>query len=104
MLAAHLALVIAALFTGAAVYINWAEQPELGRTTGSLAFGRPRAAYRMEACIQERICDAGPISNFRMPARPDRLVAERSMALDHRSPSDDRHLALEHLSDDADKQ
>jgi len=39
-----------------------------------------------------------------MPAWPDRLVADRSMALDHRSPSDDRQLALEHLSDHADKQ
>src|SRR5215831_3243742 len=46
----------------------------------------------MEACIQERVCDAGPISYFRMPAWPDRLVADRSMALDHRSPSDDRQL------------
>jgi hypothetical protein len=70
MLIGHLALVVAGLFTGAAVYVNFAEQPaRLGLKDRPL-LAEWKTAYKRGAIMQASLAMAGFILGALMHLRP----------------------------------
>jgi hypothetical protein len=59
MLAGHLALVIAALFTGAAGYINWAEQPARFQLDDRAALTEWKPSYKKGFAMQAPLAILG---------------------------------------------
>jgi hypothetical protein len=97
MLGGHLALMVAALFWGADLYINIAAQPGF-RTR------RPIDACQMEPFLWARFRHAGAARDRRLPVRAQRLVAEQRVQICDRWRRDDCELALDLAWDPADEQ
>jgi len=97
MFVGQLALTMAAVFTGAAIYINIAEQPCAPSTRRSLS---PR---RVEAGLQAGLHDLGKPCRRRRGPRSRRLFQHPRLALAAGSRGPARKLALHDLRDHADQ-
>ena len=75
MISGQLALVTAALFTGAAIYVSAVEHP------ARMALDRPRHAHGMEAGLQARLRHAGQPGAHRFPARHLGLLGNAELAV-----------------------
>jgi hypothetical protein len=94
MLAGHLALVAASVFTGAAFYVNYAEQPaRLGLDDRSLLAEWKPAYKRGYKPRRDRVFPRAP-----------RLVGNRQGGVCDRSAADCRQLALDLAGHAADEQ
>jgi hypothetical protein len=70
MLAGRLALVIAALFTGAAVYINWAEQPARLQLDDCAVLSEWKLSYKKGFAMQAPLAILGCLLGLFAGGRP----------------------------------
>src|ERR1700751_996385 len=95
MLAGQLALIAAALFTGAALYVSVSEQPAL------LHLDDGALLTQVEASLQARHRHAGAAGAYRRTLRRHRMVANWRVALARRQRVHRRELAFYVFGDHA---